>query len=119
MRLFRTEAEELPRTLEAGIVRVADALDMTSGRSRIPFESGDTGIYSVSESAINGVKIEEGNEKPLSIVIELNNSAGVFHVNGLLKDKIRGSGLEKYIQVRAYINQKKERKLIKEFVIDL
>ena len=29
-----------PLTIEAGIVRVADALDMAQGRSRIPFESG-------------------------------------------------------------------------------
>ena len=29
-----------PITLEAGIVRVADALDMEQGRSRVPFEDG-------------------------------------------------------------------------------
>ena len=29
-----------PLTIEAGIVRIADALDMAQGRSRIPFESG-------------------------------------------------------------------------------
>src|ERR1041384_6918290 len=29
-----------PLTLEAGVVRVADALDMTAGRTRIPFEKG-------------------------------------------------------------------------------
>src|SRR5919109_5079302 len=29
-----------PLTLEAGIIRVADALDMAKGRSRIPFERG-------------------------------------------------------------------------------
>ena len=29
-----------PFTLEAGIVRVADALDLAKGRSRVPFEAG-------------------------------------------------------------------------------
>ena len=29
-----------PLSIEAGVVRVADALDMAKGRSRIPFESG-------------------------------------------------------------------------------
>src|SRR4051794_41256495 len=29
-----------PYTLEAGVVRVADALDMAQGRSRVPFEAG-------------------------------------------------------------------------------
>src|SRR5262249_49843618 len=33
-------ADGQPLSLEAGIVRVADALDMAKGRSRIPFEAG-------------------------------------------------------------------------------
>ena len=33
-----------PLTIEAGIVRIADALDMAEGRSRIPFESGRPNI---------------------------------------------------------------------------
>ncbi len=37
-----------PLTLEAGIVRVADALDMAKGRARIPFEIGKISIHSVS-----------------------------------------------------------------------
>ena len=41
-----------PLTIEAGIVRVADALDMAEGRSRIPFESGRPNIHSLSAAAI-------------------------------------------------------------------
>src|SRR3954447_26327107 len=33
-----------PITLEAGVVRVADALDMEQGRSRVPFEEGRPNI---------------------------------------------------------------------------
>src|SRR3954453_21088376 len=33
-----------PYTLEAGVVRVADALDMAQGRTRIPLEKGHEGI---------------------------------------------------------------------------
>ena len=33
-------ADGQPLTIEAGIIRVADALDMAKGRSRIPFERG-------------------------------------------------------------------------------
>ena len=36
-----------PLTLEAGIVRVADALDMAEGRSRIPFERGLVSIHAL------------------------------------------------------------------------
>src|SRR5215218_4977682 len=41
-----------PLTLEAGVVRVADALDMEQGRSRIPFERGRVSIHSLSAAAI-------------------------------------------------------------------
>src|SRR5262249_19187636 len=34
-----------PYTVEAGVVRVADALDMAEGRSRIPVEGGRYGIH--------------------------------------------------------------------------
>jgi metal-dependent HD superfamily phosphatase/phosphodiesterase len=46
----RSEGE--PLTLEAGIVRIADALDMAKGRSRIPFEAGSVSIHSVSAAAV-------------------------------------------------------------------
>src|SRR5438445_3589009 len=46
-----------PFTIEAGIVRVADALDMARGRSRVPFEQGQLNIPSLAAYAIEGVKI--------------------------------------------------------------
>ena len=52
-----------PLTLEAGIVRVADALDMAQGRSRIPFERGRVSIHSLSAAAIEEVQIEDGEER--------------------------------------------------------
>ena len=45
-----------PFTLEAGVVRVADALDMAEGRSRVPFEAGKANIHSLSAAAIEGVE---------------------------------------------------------------
>ncbi|MBV9606292.1 MAG: HD domain-containing protein, partial [Solirubrobacterales bacterium] len=49
-----------PLTVEAGIVRVADALDMARGRSRVPFETGHQNIHSLSAYAIEEVKIAPG-----------------------------------------------------------
>ena len=49
-----------PYTLEAGVVRVADALDMAQGRSRLPVERGDVGIHSISAAAIDEVTIDAG-----------------------------------------------------------
>ncbi len=106
-----------PLTVEAGIVRVADALDMSKGRSRIPYESGYVDIYSVSAAAIDSVEIERGIEKPVQINITMNNSAGLFQVDELLKEKLHKSGLEKFVDIKAYIKRKTEKKLVKEFII--
>ncbi|MBI2578815.1 MAG: HD domain-containing protein [Candidatus Aenigmarchaeota archaeon] len=94
-------------TLEAGIVRVADALDMEEGRARIPFEQGKVDIYSISAMSISDVSISAGKEKPVVIQIKLHNEAGIFQVDELLKRKIAGTGLEKYISVVAEIGEKR------------
>lgn len=107
-----------PMTVEAGIVRVADALDMTKGRSRIPFQKGEVNIHSVSASAIESVEILEGKNRPIQINILMNNSAGIFQVDELLKKKLVGSGIEKYFEIKAYIPDKTEKALIKEFYLD-
>ncbi len=107
-----------PYTLEAGIVRVADALDISEGRSRIPYQAGNVDIYSISAAAIDKVEILEGTEYPIQINILMNNSAGLFQVDELLKKKLIGSGIEKYVKIRAYIKRRREKKLIKEFEIN-
>jgi metal-dependent HD superfamily phosphatase/phosphodiesterase len=106
-----------PLTLEAGVVRVADALDMAQGRSRIPFEEGKVNIHSVSATAIEQVIIEQGEIKPIRIVVRMNNSAGIFQLDELLKDKLEGSGLEPYVEVEATIEGESEKKLIQKFRI--
>ncbi len=106
-----------PYTIEAGIVRVADALDMSEGRSRIPYQTGNVDIYSVSAAAIDRIEISEGDEKPIQINILMNNSAGLFQVDELLKRKLTGSGIERYVKVRAIIERRREKKLLKEFEI--
>ena len=66
-----------PLTLEAGILKVADALDMAEGR--------------------------------------MTNSAGVFQLDELLRRKLRGSGLEPYLQVEAHIEGETEKRLVERF----
>ena len=101
-----------PLTLEAGIVRVADALDMAQGRSRIPFERGRVSIHSLSAAAIEEVRIGDGEGKPIGIEIVMNNSSGIYQVDGLLKSKLRGSGLEPYVEVIAHIDTEAEKRLV-------
>ena len=106
-----------PYTVEAGVVRVADALDMSEGRSRIPYQAGKIDIHSVSATAIDRVEIAEGADKPIQINIWMNNIAGIFQVDDLLKSKLAGSGIEQYIVVSAYLSENGEQKLVKEFKI--
>ena len=101
-----------PLTLEAGIIRVADALDMAKGRSRIPFERGRVSIHSLSAAAIDDVVIADGDERPIKIEILMNNSSGIYQVDGLLKAKLRGSGLEPYVEVIAHIDTEAEKRLV-------
>ena len=106
-----------PLTVEAGIVRVADALDMEEGRARIPFQAGKVDIHSVSALSIQKVDIQEGEEKPITIRITMSNSAGVFQIDELLKPRIENSGLQNYIHVVAEITGERERKIIEKFEI--
>ena len=108
-----------PLTLEAGILRVADALDMEQGRSRIAFERGRVGIHSLSAAAIEEVEISDGDDKPIRISIRMNNSSGIYQVDGLLKAKLRGSGLEPYVEVIAHIDTEAEKRLVPLYKLDL
>jgi uncharacterized protein len=101
-----------PLTLEAGIVRVADALDMEQGRSRIPFARGSISIHSLSAAAIEDVAIKDGEARPVLIEITMNNSSGIYQVDSLLKAKLQGSGLEPYVEVVAHIDTEAEKRLV-------
>jgi metal-dependent HD superfamily phosphatase/phosphodiesterase len=98
-------------------VRIADALDMSSGRSRIPYEAGKVNIHSLSAYAIESIEIKEGKERPVMIDIHMSNSAGVFQVDELLKEKMDKSGIEQYFEITASISGETEKKLLKEFII--
>ena len=104
-----------PYTVEAGIVRVADALDMAEGRTRIPIESGQEGIHSISAAAIDQVNISPGEKRAVRIEIELNNSAGIFQVDDLLATKIRDTPIADDIEVVAEVSGESEKRLLTGF----
>jgi metal-dependent HD superfamily phosphatase/phosphodiesterase len=112
-------ADGEPLTVDAGIVRVADALDMAKGRSRIPFEKGSVSMHSLSAAAIEDVTITDGEERPILIEIRMNNSSGLFQVDGLLKAKLRGSGLEPYVEVVAHIDTETEQRLVPMYRLEI
>jgi metal-dependent HD superfamily phosphatase/phosphodiesterase len=93
--------EEDPLTTEAGVVRVADGLDMEAGRSRIPYEKGGRGINTLSSRAIKNVSLQEGDGRPVLVEIEMTDAVGVYQVDELLKSKLVGSGLEDDVRIVA------------------
>src|SRR5579862_815153 len=112
-------ADGEPLTTDAGIVRVADALDMAKGRSRIGFERGRVSMHSLSAAAIDDVTITDGDDRPILIEIKMNNSSGLFQVDGLLRSKLRGSRLEPYVEVVAHIDTETEQRLVPMYRLDV
>ncbi|MES3517321.1 MAG: HD domain-containing protein [Natronomonas sp.] len=94
-------AAEKPLTNEAGIVRVADGLDMERGRSRRPYEKGGRGINTLSSRAIRAVRLTAGTDAPVSVEIEMTSAVGVYQVDELLKSKLEHSRIERYIDIVA------------------
>lgn len=105
-------SDERTYTIEASAVKVGDALDMTQGRSRIPFEHGAVNIHSLSAAAVERVVIERGETKPVRIEAILNNSAGLFQLDELLRPKIASSSIAPYVEVNARIEGENEKRLL-------
>ncbi len=103
-----------PLTVEAGVGRIADALDMAKGRSRIPFAAGSVSIHSVSAAAVESVSIDKGGTKPIRVTVELSNSAGLFQLDQLLRNKLEGSGLEGYLEINARVGEE-EKRIVTDF----
>ena len=86
-------------TLEAGIVKVADALDMTKGRSRKAISAGKIDIHSISAAAVEAVRVTHGVQKPIRVEVDINNPAAVFHLKEVFGQKLARSSLEPYVEV--------------------
>lgn len=98
-------AHQRVHSLEAGVVLVADGLDMKKGRSRIPMlispgaKVGD--IHQYSSASIEKVDIEKGKERPIRIGITMSESVGFFQVESVLITKIEASSIKPYIELYA------------------
>jgi metal-dependent HD superfamily phosphatase/phosphodiesterase len=104
-------------TIEAGALKVADATDMTEGRSRIPFEAGRVNIHSVSAMAVESVNIMKGANKPICIEVKLSSAAGIFQVDELLRNKLEGSPLRPYVEVTATVEGETDRRLFDSYTM--
>jgi uncharacterized protein len=87
-------------TLEASILRLADAMDMTKGRSRSP-ERATTAV-------IDEVLLHRGERGPVRLEIRMTQAAGVAEVGQLLRQTV----LVDQIEAVARIESPLERRMI-------
>jgi metal-dependent HD superfamily phosphatase/phosphodiesterase len=105
-----------PLTVEAGVLRVSDALDMAHGRTRLWDDASQhSKIHTVSAKAIESVEVEKGTIRPVLIKIRMSGSAGVFQVDELLRPKLNDSGIESYVRIEARVECEKQ--IIDDFVL--
>lgn len=95
-------------SLEARIVEVSDGTDITKGRARIPFHIGREDIHKFSALAINEIRIMKGDKKPIRIIVEMEDSAGIFQIEETLLKKVRGANFEKLVEIIAKVKGKGE-----------
>jgi len=89
--------------MEAALVGIGDATDMTKGRGRMAYDLGNLGIHIISALSIERVLILYGKKKPIEIAVEMSNSSGIFQVQEILGKKIVGGPLEEFISLQALV----------------
>jgi len=98
-------ASQRIHSLEAGILLVADGCDMEKGRARIPMmiatESRMGDIHKYSASAIEEVRIEKGEQRPIRITVDMKATVGFFQVEEVLLHKIESSPAKRFIELYA------------------
>jgi metal-dependent HD superfamily phosphatase/phosphodiesterase len=95
-------------SLESKIVATADGTDMTKGRARIPYKLSKPDIHKFSALAIESVSVIEGKDKPVRIVVEMNDTTGIFQIEEQILQKIRDVNFKDYIEVIVRIKGRKE-----------
>ncbi len=99
--IFSHDEEVRCLSVEAGVAKVADGTDMAEGRARIPYRTGKVDIHSLSALSITKVEIESGDQKPVRILVSMDNPAGVFQIEQVLERKIKTSGIQDLVEVLA------------------
>jgi len=97
--IYATSMNVEALTLEASIVKVADATDMAEGRARLPYHKGKADIHALSALSIRKVEIVEGSERPVRIIVYMTDLAGVFQIEKVLLPKIMTSLIREYIEI--------------------
>jgi metal-dependent HD superfamily phosphatase/phosphodiesterase len=112
------DAEPQPLTIEAALVCISDVCDLTKGRGRLAFDLGNINIHTVSALSIDSVAILPGEQKPIKILVNMNNSAGIFQIEEALASKINAGPLADSVEMIATAHPRKA-KVDKRIIFEL
>ena len=104
--IYATAMDVQALTLEASIVKVADATDMAEGRARLPYSKGKEDIHALSALSVKRVVIEDAgdeSDRPLRIRVYMDDKAGMFQIEKVLLPKIKGSLIGDYILIEPIV----------------
>jgi len=94
-------------SMEAGLILVSDGCDMTKGRARIILENhkspSEGDIHKYSAFSIEKVSIRKGEEKPVRIHVQMEESVGLFQIEGVLLPKMHASTISQHIELYASV----------------
>ncbi|MEM1983169.1 MAG: HD domain-containing protein [Sulfolobales archaeon] len=85
-------------TVECSITKLADGLDMSEGRARIPYRLGKIDMHAVSALSIKKVDIDSG-DRPIKVSVYMDDSAGLFQLENVLVPKILGSLIKDVVEI--------------------
>jgi len=103
--IFATEYNTKCLSMECGTVKIADGLDMSEGRARIPYKLGKMDMHAVSALSIRKVELDKG-DRPVRISVYMDDMAGLFQVEQVLTPKILTSTIEDFIEVYVHTPQR-------------
>ena len=95
-------------SIEAGIILIADGCDMTKGRARIPMAINTTpkvgDIHKYSANAINKIRIQHGERKPIRIDVSMSGDVGFFQIEEVLLPKVNASPAKEFVELYAGVD---------------
>ncbi|HLB47490.1 MAG TPA: HD domain-containing protein [Anaerolineales bacterium] len=90
-------------TLEAGALKLADALDITAGRSR-PVAAITPAPGMNADAVVDEVTIKKGENKPVRVEIRMSRPAGLHQVEDSLQQRLQHSPLFGLVEVVVWID---------------
>jgi metal-dependent HD superfamily phosphatase/phosphodiesterase len=100
--IFSTAMNVRALTVEASIVKLADGLDMSEGRARIPYKLGKVDMHSLSALNVKRVELSPGDAMPVVVSVHMSDMAGFFQVEEVLLPKLEGGLLKGLVRVDVY-----------------